>query len=110
MCVSDRCCPARAMPQRKFRGSILNYWSSIFQSQVNFVARCSDFFGRMSLPILYFSDYLEAVPCAKGVRRISGKLFVGEVWIILNRTQRFNDVYPSGPVANGQFCSPNRNI
>jgi hypothetical protein len=64
----------------------------------------------MSLPILYFSDYLEAFPCLKGVRGISGKLLVGEVWIILNRTQRFNDVYPSRPVANGQFCSPNRDI
>lgn len=97
------------------RGEDFGVQSSItgvpfFKSQVNFFARCSDFFGRMSLPILYFSDYLQAFPCAKGVRRISGKLFVGEVWIILNRTQRFNDVYPSGPVANGQFCSPNGDI
>src|SRR5690349_2799428 len=64
----------------------------------------------MSPPTAYFGDHPEAFPSSKRVRGISWEFFVGEIGVVLDRAHGFNDVYASGPVANGQLRSPDGDI
>src|SRR5690606_7589307 len=64
----------------------------------------------MSLPDRNLPDYPKWLGGAERSGRISGKFFIGQIWVIFDRPRRFYEIDPFFPLAQRKFSSPDRGI